>query len=251
MTITAIGGQAGGVSTDSSASTSRAFGSNVTAGTLIVVVAGKDSGSAFVAGDCTKSAGTATIGAISLDTELRFDIGAGEFISIGIWSCLVTGAGSCTMQVAGAAGTFWGLATDEYSTDVGWDVSRVENTNSTGNATDDAASATSGNATSAGAALFMGGVDLNGSGAITLTPDGAFTQIFEQEDGSLHSMFSAIRRIVSTGTTDSADWAITAAHRGSAAALVAYKEIGGGSGGATGVGSPQRLRDQPMIRGPM
>lgn len=234
MTITAVGSQEGGVTQDSASAVSRAFGSNVAAGNLIVVLCFKDiGGSAFVAGDCTKSAGTATVGTITLDKELRFDLGGGsDQVAVGAWSCLVTGAGSCTMQVSSAAGTYFGLGTGEYNATLGWDASRLEATNTGSSATDNWTAGDTGNGTSAGGALFMGVLASNGSSSKVLTPDASFTQIFEQEDASLHIVGSTQRRIVSSGTTDAANWTLEAGSgwRGYAAALAVYKEVAPAAG---------------------
>lgn len=232
--ITTVGAQAGGATVDSAASATRAFGSNVAVGDLVVVLCWKDSGNAFVVGDCTKSAGTATLGAITLDNGFPFDTGASNFVSVGVWSAIVTGAGSLTMAVAGAAGTYWGIATDELNSTVGWDGTRVEQAPAgVGNATDNVTAVTTGNGTSAAAAAFMAVMNLPGSGSNTITPDAAFTQIFEQEDDSLHQAGSAIRRIVGAGTTDAGDWAIASpVNVGSAAVLVVYREAAGGGGAA-------------------
>lgn len=230
MTISAVGAQAGGTTTDSASATTRAFPSNVTAGNMIVVVACKDAaGSAFVAGDCTKSAGTATIGTISLDKELRIDLGgaSGDEVAVGIWSCLVTGSGSCTMRVGGASGTYWVLGTMEFSSDVGFDASRLEASSSGSSTTDNVLAASSGNGTSAGKAVFVGVMVSNGSATVTITPDAAFTQVYEEQNGSLHLMGSVIRQIVAAGTTDAAEWTLTeSGQRGYAAALAVYKEVG-------------------------
>lgn len=220
---------------DASSAATRAFGSNVTAGNLIVVMAGKDTGAAFVAGDCTKSAGTATLGTIALDAQFRFDLGGSAFHSVGIWSAIVTGSGSCTMRVAGAAGNYWHISTSEWNSDVGWDASRVEQApTGQGDATNDIGTATTGNGTSAGKALFMAVMCSDGSGVETITPDAAFTQIFEQEDASAHLMGNHQYRIVASGTTDAGDWTLSGAggNNGVLAQLVIYKETAGGGGGS-------------------
>lgn len=231
MAITAVGTQAGGNSGDSSATVERAFGSNVAVGNLIVVMGCKsDLGSAFAAGDCTKSAGTATIGAITLDVSLSVDLLGGIGARrMGIWSAIVTGAGSCTMRLTGAAATYWVLGTMELHSDAGgFDASRVEATNTGSNTTDNTLSALSGNATSAGAAIFCGAVvsESTVSGAVAFTPDAAFTQVFEQEDGSVHLVGSTIYRIVASGTTDSADWTVGTSNAGYVAGVAVFKEAG-------------------------
>lgn len=232
MTIAAVGTQEGGAAVDSSATASRAFGSNVAVGNLIVVSVDRfiaaGATDPFVAGDCIQSAGTATLDAITLDVQFTQDAGAAEFIQSAVWSCVVTGAGSCTMQVSGAAGDFWTIASGEYSGSA-WDSTRVETTKSAGSATDNATPGSTGSATSAGGALFYGVIALATSGAETITHDGTYALLFEEENGALHEVGSHIRRIVSSGTTIDANWTLSANHRGYAAALAVYKEVAAAS----------------------
>lgn len=239
--------QWGGVNADSTTSISRAFGSNVTSGNLLVVVCAKYSpnNDTFVSGDLTKSAGTATIGTPTLDAVIDTDFdGSGTRCVVGIFSVLVTGTGSLTLQVAGAtAGSYLNLATAEFSSSTGWDSSRVEDTSTAQTATDGVTAADSGNADSAGAALFVGGLSLPIASNQAITEDAAFSRIFEEEDGSAHNCASAIRRIVSTGTTDSASWTVHSSALGWAAAVVVYKAVV--SGAAT---QPSRSMHQFRMR---
>jgi hypothetical protein len=234
MTIAAVGTQEGGVNTDNTTSVARAFGSNVTAGNLVVVVGLKFSPSndAFVAGDCTQSAGTATLGTIAFDTSINFAYdGGASHVCVGIWSAIVTGTGSCTMQVAGGVGSsYFNLATGEYSATGGWDSARLDGTPVTSsNATDDSSPATTGNMTSTGGGMFVAGVTMGGGGGtVTITQDGAFTLIFEEQDSALHNIGSVIRRIVTGSTTDQGEWTLGSIHLGWAAAMVVYKEAAGG-----------------------
>ena len=225
MTINFVSGQAGGAAGNNTTSVTRAFGSNVSANSLIIIVGMKYSPSsdAFASGDCTKSAGTATIGTISLDRQVQVDTTNADFAAVGIWSVIVTGGGSLTMQVGGAvADSYLLIATDEYTGN--WDSTRAEAGNSNSDSADNTSPATSGNATSAGEALFIGGMNVNTLAGVTITPDAAFTTIFEDEAGT-DDNGSAIRRIVSTGTTDQAEWTITGGTwYGWAAAVQVYKE---------------------------
>lgn len=234
MAIAPVVGQAGKTAdaTFTQTSLSRAFGSNVSVGSLIIVVATKltDVSTAWSAGDCTKSAGTATIGTISLDRALTQDVG-GEYVSVGIWSALVTGAGSLTMRIAASGGSYRGLLiiTDEYTGT--FDGTRAESGNTNGTGADDQTSASSGNATSAGAGLFVGGllpyVVNNGS---TITEDAAWSLISKEVDGNTNLAGSAIRRIVSSGTTDDASWTtISTPNYGNAAAVQVYREVAAGN----------------------
>lgn len=228
MTIAAVGGQNTGA-TGSGTSVSVAFPSNVAVGSLISVVGWRyePSADAYIAGDCTKSAGTATIGTVTLDAQLDQVDGGGGRATVGIWSAIVTGAGSLTMQVAGgSAGGFPCIAINEFSGN--WDSTRVESTNTNGTSATNTTPAHSNNATSAGAALFIGGLSLgNSGGSMTITPDAAFTQTYENEAGGTSQAGSSIYRIVTGGTTDRAEWTVpTSGNNGWGCAVVAYKEGG-------------------------
>jgi len=201
----------------------------VNAGNLIVISVNRfiSSGAAdpFVAGDCVKSAGTATIDTVTLDNQFSQDVGASERQQVAIFSCLVTGAGTLTMQVSGNASDYWTITVSEVFSTTGWNASRVEATNSTGDATDNATPGTTGNGTSVGHAYFHGVISLACSGSETITPVGSFVTIYEQEGGTLHQVGSHTRLIVTTGTTTDASWTLQAAHRGYAAALAVYRGV--------------------------
>lgn len=219
-TITPV--QEGGEADDNATSTSRTMASNITAGNLIVIVvhAQKASEDPFVVGDVSLSAGTATVGAWSLDVQI--DENAGFFPDVAIYSNIVTGTGSATFTVGGApASTYFNIAIGEYNSSTGWNASRLEAT-STGTSTGTAVD--SGNGTSAGVGLFVGGVTTDAQVVVTIAEDGAFTVIDEEEDGSAHCPASAIRRIVTSGTTDSASWTLGASHFW-VAPLAVYKPI--------------------------
>jgi hypothetical protein len=137
------------------------------------------------------------------------------------------------MQIGNGATNYWVLGTTEFASDVGWDATaanRVEDTDQGSSATDSATSAATGAMTSAGAGLFFGSIvsESTASDNVGFTPDGAFTSIYEEEAGSSHLVGSHIRRIVSSGTTDAAEWAIAAppANAGYACIGVVFKEAG-------------------------
>jgi hypothetical protein len=206
MTISLVIGQLAGTPTDSATSGSVEFPGNVTAGNLITiqVSAFKPSNDAFVVGDITKSAGTATLGAFTLDRGHNFNYTGTEHLNTAVFSCLVTGSGSCTINVGGApAGSFFNVTCSEWSSTVGWDAARVEAVNSAQAAS---GAPDSGNATSVGNGLYIGGVSTATSGSTTHTQDGSFTLIDEEENGAAHITGAGIYRIVSAGTTDSASW---------------------------------------------
>lgn len=204
MTITRVAGQGGGVSIDNATSGTKAFASNITSGNRIVVALSAYSPSADLpaVGDCTKSAGTATIGSFTLDVVTDRDAGGGVHFYTAIWSAQVTGTGSCTIQVAGRpAASYFLIGIQEYNSNLG----NVIVAGATGNSGINTA-ADSGNLSSQGNGVFFGVMQYSSGGLITITPDAAFSQVYEEEDGSLHSTGSFIDRIVSTAITDSASW---------------------------------------------
>lgn len=189
---------------------------NVGVGDLVVIAAAGNTAVNWVAADCTQIAGTATLGAIALD----FAINDGVDSRVGYWSAIVTGAGSLTMQVA-SAGNYGVMGVEVYTGS--WDAARKETSHSAPSTT--STTPTSGNATSAGAALFVGALAVKNSAAVTLTEDAAFASIKDSLDGTAHVVGELIDRIVGTGTTDSADWVINIAPSNSMAAVVVYREV--------------------------
>ncbi len=227
MAITA--GQQGGTPTDNATSAARATASNVTAGNLLVIAVScfKESNDAFVVGDISQSAGTATVGSFSLDVQRNYNYTGAAYLDSAIFSVLVTGTGSCTITVGGApTGSYWNVAVGEFSSDVGWGADRLEDSDFGENTT--GAPAT-GDGTSAGHAVFIGALTTGTSGVTTHTQDAAFTLIDEEEDGLNHATGGGIYRIVTGGTTDAASWTAPTTVAWSAA-LAVYKETAAGGG---------------------
>lgn len=214
MTITVI--QAGGESDDAAASTSRAFASNVTAGSLIVVAVWRWVQAAvdpFVTGDCTRT-GTADLTPFNLDVA-RLGVHTSNE-GVGIWSAIVQTGGSLTVTVAGNAGDYWGIALMEFGGR--WGVGRNIGWNSADNSAN--ASADSGNVATPGPGLIVG-VFNSDANSVTITEDAAFTVAYESQSASSQNG-SAIYRLVNSATTDSASWSLSA--NGWTAAAAAYRE---------------------------
>lgn len=222
MTITVT--QSGGEPDNNANSTSRASASDVTAGGLVVFKVWRWADAAndpFVAGDCTQTAGTATLDTIALDAEENVNTAAGWF-NVGIWSAIVTSGGSCTLTVAGGAANYWGNSLTELGGN--WDATRLEDS-SVGSGTG-ADNPTTGADTSAGEAIFMA-VCVIDAATPTITPDAAYTEIFESQGAGSSQAGAAMYQIVGSGTTDTAIWTSTA-NAGWAAAQVVYMEVPGG-----------------------
>lgn len=206
---------------DNTTSISLATSGNVTNGNLLVIYAMKYSTSdtdVFQIGDISKIAGTATLGTFTLDVEHNYDAGADGMFSA-IYSVPITGTGSCTIQIAGASsGSYLLLVLQELS---GADVSgtRVVGTNE---ATGANSPIDSGSVASGAGGIFCGAGATYSIAGHTFTPDGAFTELYEQETID-HATGSAIYRIVSSNTTDSASWTIGTNYNW-VSTLVVYKE---------------------------
>jgi hypothetical protein len=225
MTISrASPSQVGGTIADATSPNTYALPNNVSVGQLVVVGCFSDGAGVFASGDCTKSAGTATIGSFVLDKTVNQTTDQ----HAGIWSAIVTGAGSLTVAVA-TGGSFSVIGVNVY--DGTWDSSRLESSNSAVGTTSTTPS--SGNATSAGAALFFGVLAVGNSALVTLTEDSNWTSVKESNDGGSHEVGEVIDRIVSSGTTDDANWTISVAPTRTATCVAVYKEVGGGGGSVT------------------
>ena len=223
MTITVVT-NVGGINANNETAVSISFGT-VSVGNLIVVAGGKKYNTVndqFVAGDCTKSAGTSTIGTVALDVVNGGDWG-GAFGSNAIWSAIATGAGTLTMEIGGNASDSY-LQISGLVIGGNWDATRTEATNSAA-VSSGASAAGSGNASSVGAAIFVGDFTASNYDVVTITPDGSFTAIYEDE--ASNATFGSIYRIVTGATTDAADWTIGTAHNGGHACVAVYKEVAG------------------------
>lgn len=229
MTIAAVSGQNAG-NAGAASSASQAFSSNVSVDSLIVVYGAQvhtGNAGAFVAGDCTASAGTATLGTISLDSSNYINAVQG-YAKTGVWSAIVTGAGSLTMQVSdtggGSPGTAIGI--HEYTGD--WDSSRVEDSSNSSNAADNDTAAETGNGTSAGDGLFAANIMTFGATTPAVTEDGAFTLVDESSASAAGAIIqNAIFRISSGGLTDEGAWTL-GNNLGWSASLAVYKEADAG-----------------------
>lgn len=223
MTITLVAGQTGGTSGAADAAVTKAFAGNVTAGNLILVFGWRyndTSSTDFVAGDCTKSAGTATIGAITKDVSLAFQYSAPFYIDAAIWSCQVTGSGSCTMRVAtGATSSQTTMAIAEFNSSTGT-ITFLSGTNKTGTGASGAPATAS--ATSTGASIFAGCVGTGTGSTVTHTPGATYTQVYEEEHGATLMTGSSEYKIVGA-TSSTADWVAPTTAQW-AAALAVYQE---------------------------
>lgn len=195
--------------------------SNVTSGNLLVIYAMKYAPSAtdnFVVGDLAKTAGTSTIGTITMDIETDYAPGWGGFAAV--YSVPVTGTGTITLTLSSISGSWFFVAVQEVS-GADTSASRVAGTNSDG--TDNTSPYDSGTVALTGGGIFAGCIATLSNGNITFTQDAAFTLAAEQENGVDHMTGAAAYRIVTGSTTDSATWTTTV-NDPAAIVLAVYKE---------------------------
>jgi hypothetical protein len=207
---------------NSTASIAIAFPNNVAVGSLLtVIVANVTTGadSPVIAGQLAKSAGTATVGTITMDKAEGTLLSGVYPMNVGIFSCIVTGAGSLTLTYT-ASSSQLGLyiAINEFTGS--WDGSRVEATSSA----DGASTAPSaGTLTSAGAALFVDGFALGNGSPVTVTEDGTFTLIASDGGGAANVAAGAEFYVSGSGASGTPTWTTTGSGAWSAVGVV-YKE---------------------------
>lgn len=225
MTITvASPSQSGAGNVQNSATTiAYVYPNALTPGQMVRVSVGSTGSGAFTAANCTKTAGTATLGAITLD---KGQLGSSNTRE-GIWSAVVApgGGGTLTLTVNLTTTSFAHIGGNVLNASNGWDVAanRVENINGANFTT--STTPTSGTAASAGGGYFAGVLGVDNSAAVTLTPGSSFTSIFASLNGTANFVGDHTEFISATGATLAASWTISAAPAESGAAVVAYKEM--------------------------
>lgn len=213
---------------------------SVASGSLINIKLSKSDASGnvpFLAADCTKNAGTATIDTVNLDKQSSFDLVDGastKWSQTGFWSFLVTGSGSLTIRITMTAGTYCEGAGTEWSGT--WDASRLVDapvaiTSVTDFSTLTAVSGPT--VTTTGAAVVIGALGLDGNAAITITPTNG-TQLAEQENGSSFLIGSAVYLLPGGAGTYTPTWNVDPGGGGNLVfgynnITVAYQEVGAGS----------------------
>lgn len=223
MTIAYVQSVSNAVASNTATAT---FGSNVTVGNLIVVFGSQTytvADSNYVAGDCQKTGGTSSIDAPTLDQELFSDYVQGKH-NCAIWSFLVTGSGSLTIQV-GDVGAATNICMAEFSSTFGWTSERLDGFNETDGPGDDGTSAATGTVLSSGSSLFFAGLAVSAVTAETLTEDPTFTLIAEPGVITVGWHGANIQyRIVGTSQTDQGTWTLGGSNVGWIAGLAVYAE---------------------------
>lgn len=201
-----------------------AYPNDVAAGSLLVAAFIAYTGTTNdppTAADLTQTAGTATIGPVSLDKVRTLDIGPGiATVHVAIYSAIVQSGGSLTFTGnGGASGVACLLVMEEFTGQ--WGAGRLISSNS---AVGNSAAPSSGTAGSTGPAVFFGALmHINITTGSAATEDGAYTLIAELDSTPTQIGTSVIERIVSGITVDAADWT-TSASTDWIAALAVYQE---------------------------
>jgi hypothetical protein len=191
--------------TSSSVSLAMPSAYNITSGNHIVIgctVAWNASGNDCAAGDVTKTAGTSTIGTVTIDQEAEHNDGTNYF-SACLWSVPVTGTGTLTLQVSNGSIIGLSCVAQEYA---GMHATnRVAGTGSIG--TGNSTSASTGSYAGAGHNLFVGQLSFWTSSTYTITPSSAYTMLYEVEDAAqMTGGFS--ESFTTTSTTQNASFTI-------------------------------------------
>jgi len=216
---------------DAQTSVSISTASSVVAGNLVVITVARVTPAGpnpFVVGDISKTAGTSALAdGFLLDKGQQVQQTGANYFDTAIFSAKVTTGGTLTVQVGGGnSGDYWDIGITEYS-GVDTTATRVEASNSnTGTATP----VTSGNATSAGAALFIGCFSIAIGDSGTITPQAAWSELWESQDGTTHNTGAAAEQIVTGGTTDQAEWTYTGAPGNFWVAVVAVYKVAAATG---------------------
>lgn len=217
-----------GTNTASSSTGAVASGANVTTGDLVVVVACLFNANprTFVAADCVKSAGTSTIGTVALGKAQQVVGTDGSYSTVSFF-CMVTGTGSLTMRVTGNAASDWFVCIAAFSSNVSPTSYSLESSNGASSSTSGSTPLSTGNGTSAGAAIFLTGCGMGNSGAGAITVSG-YTSIATHtaSDGAMTG--GAMYHLVTSGTTEAASWATTIAGvwgAGASVGLAVIKEV--------------------------
>lgn len=201
-----------------------AYPNNVATGSLLVAAFIAYTGTTNdppTAADLTQTAGTATIGPVSLDRVETRDIGPGvATVHVAIYSAIVLSGGSLTFTGnGGASGVACLLVMEEFTGN--WGAGRLVSSNS---ATGNSSAPSSGSTGSTGPAVFFGALmHVNATTGSAATEDGAYTLIAELDSTPTQLGASVIEQIVSGITVDAADWT-TSASTDWIAALAVYQE---------------------------
>lgn len=208
--------QSTGTTFDNVTNFSVALPSDPATGHLIVVGAARyrvGDNSRYDSANLTKSAGTATI-----TTPRMLQDNFSNELANAVWSCLVTAGGTLTLQVAHNGGsTFGSMFLATFSGNFLNPNDTVYRLNVGTSTTPDSTSFTP---VRIGDNVWIGQFVATNVATPTVTADGAWTLIGEDENGTDRQMHSLIYRIANHTVTDSASWTIGQSVNWSAGMLI-------------------------------
>lgn len=193
-------------------------GETVTSGNSVLVGCatwwGAGGGETHAAGDLTKTAGTATVGSAVKDVEVTpIDCdGGGAMCNSTIFRIPITGTGTLTLTVLNNGAESLTCVAQEYS---GFDATTPLQGSNTGSNTSGAP--TTGTVAGTGEGLFFGALGIGTAAAITVTQGADFDSLYEMESGVTFMAGGHEERIVTSDTTDAADWTSPTTERWTAA----------------------------------
>jgi hypothetical protein len=192
--VALVGSQKDGA-TDGTQPSSRAFAmpGNVTSGNVVIFIGFVFHGAALTitSGMLTKTAGTATIGTIVMDSSTNATT---TLPGIGIWRVPVTGSGSLTLTFNYATSAFSGVAAAEFSGMNATPLDSNSGTSGTGTAE------TSGTVTTVGAGVIVAGF-AEGNSGLNWTRTNSDQVIFQDSNATTHFTCCAQYKI-NSGTSN-------------------------------------------------
>lgn len=156
----------------------------------------------------------------------------GQGCNVGLaWGVAASG-GACTVTInPSGTGDYIVAAIDEFASDVGWDADPldVDGGESSGTGTDVGDDIT----TLTNPSLILGVMaDYNTSAGPSITPDGGYTQIAEEEPLDIIP-YSGVFQIVTTATTYTVGWTLGSSSPWRVYTVALKETAGGGGGGST------------------
>lgn len=214
---------------------------------LFLGVAHYQSGlSAFVAGDCAKTAGSGSIGTPVLDGQQTAPPGNSQ---AGLWRIPITGSGDITLTITKGSGGYWSAYLTEFS---GVDATTPDTASGSGSTE---RYGVTGEVSTDGAGLMVGVYARDCTEDLDINEDSPWIQFGETEDGGAAMTGSGIYRTTTGTTTDAAGWNSEAEPAATpdywAAVAAAYPGAGAGElAPAPGTGSLQIAGAAPSAETP-
>lgn len=229
MTITYKASSLAQASNGSSSNQAITLGTNPAVGDLVVICAGNFTSTNetdFAAGDCVLT-GTGSFGTVTVDHVRDYDSGEG-YNMVAVWSAVCTSAGTCIATITGQ-GSLYKLHVVGHVWEGdgnGFGDNRVDQNGGFVESASGTSTPACSSDTSTAAALIVGALQTVGSGDATPAAGTDYTLRGDQfrPEGSNETTFCTETRIVSSSTTDGADWTSVDNSNGLVAIQVMYQE---------------------------